>query len=57
MEKVTFVRKWEGTAFDINAIAEEWHYQILIQLSYEEKLQILVPIEKNLNFRASLVSP
>lgn len=52
--KMTFVRRWEGTAYDINEVAEEWHYQILMQLSYEKKLQILVSIQKNLSFRASL---
>lgn len=52
--KMTFIRRREGTACDVNTVAKEWHYQIFIQLSNEKKLQILVSIQKNLNFRASL---
>lgn len=52
--KMTFIRRWNSTACGISAVAKEQHYQILIQLSYEEKFQILVSIEKNLKLGPSL---
>lgn len=37
---MTFVRRRVGTAFDINAVAEEWDYQILIQLYMKKSFKI-----------------